>query len=95
MFLVMTIDENIPGKIHHLGPDREMAEVAFCKALRARIHDWNEYTREDMEKILDRGHELIAQGTGSVCLVDTAQWTSDCSIIEQLESRCVKLTESS
>ncbi len=86
MFLVMTIERNCVDEIQHIGADRERAEVAFLTTLRSAITNWDGYTREDIEAILDQGYEQTLRGT-CVFFLDTDGWTSDRDILKQLDAK--------
>jgi len=46
--------------------DSKQAEKVFKDKLAERLSNWDEYTAEDVEAILDNGYETF--GNGSVCL---------------------------
>jgi len=51
--------------------NRKHAEETFLTECESRLSNWDSYTPEDKEIILDQGYETF--GNGSICLV----WTSD------------------
>jgi hypothetical protein len=62
--LIVVIKDHVVDVIHVSTP--ENCERDFIANVQSRVSNWDEYTKEDIDIILDNGYELT--GNGSVCL---------------------------
>jgi hypothetical protein len=76
------VEENI------LCCDEEHADNVFLDKLAERISNWDEYSQDDIEAVLDNGHEKF--GNGSVCM----SWASSPDEVEDfIQTAIENLTE--
>lgn len=68
MFSVIVIKDNVLNEAVWTGPDRDQGEQQFLDACQLNISNWDEYTAENVEDVLDNGYEQF--GNGSVCFID-------------------------
>lgn len=56
MFVVMTIRDNVPDNVISISLSRQKAHEVFLRSCSAFVPDWDEYTTEDKETLLDEGY---------------------------------------
>lgn len=62
--LIITIKDNVVESVHPT--TKETCEKDFLAHIQGRISNWDEYTQDDIDAILEQGYETF--GNGSVCL---------------------------
>lgn len=67
MYLILTIRSNVVDETVLLN-DRDIAEKHFLDTCSTSISNWDEYTADDIEAVLDNGY--VEKIDGSVCFLD-------------------------
>lgn len=83
MYLVVINKDNLPQDVVLVTADREKALAQFLETCGERLSNWDEYTADDKEALLDQGYELTGDNT-AVVLIDTDGPTSDAEIAAEI-----------
>jgi len=79
----MVNKDNLPQDVILVTTDLEKAQQRFLDTCSEYLSNWNEYSEDDKEELLDQGYEKIV-GNGAVVLIDTDGPTSDAAIRGEL-----------
>jgi len=83
MYLVMVNKDNLPQDVILVTTDRDRATEQFLETCSELLSNWDAYTQDDKDILLDQGYELFGNNE-SIVLVDTDGPTSDADIRDQL-----------
>lgn len=83
MFLVMVNKHNILDELILVTTDREKAQQHFLDTCQEHLSNWDDYTQDDKNALLDMGYEQLV-GEGAIVLVDTDGITSDGQIAAEI-----------
>lgn len=92
MYLVMVNKDNLPQDVVLVTTDRDKATAQFLDTCSERLSNWDEYSPDDKEALLDLGYEHFGNNE-AVVLVDTDGPTSDAEIRDQLTGQPKKVTD--
>ena len=83
MYLVMVNKDNLPQDVILVTTDRDRATEQFLETCSERLSNWDAYTQDDKDILLDQGYELFGNNE-AIVLIDTDGPTSDNEIAAEL-----------
>lgn len=75
MYMVALMKDNLPEDIIYFGDKRRLAQNKLLYLCSSYVSNWDEYTEEDKESILDDGYENLINGK-TIVMFDLTNWLS-------------------